>query len=244
MEYGKIEREIEINASPATVFEVITSPEHLTQWWPDEAVVEPTPGAVGELVFGDRSSGEAQIPQITVVEAEPPRLFSFRWVYPEGEDAHEGNSCRHFVLSALVGNPAADDRPAPEKAGRSRYSSAVRGIARAVLLPAAARDYAPTSGAAEAASTTTWSAVGVRPGSDAGPAAGRRHLYGPRVASPAVPAKRASTLRADRAGSSTASPRSRAAYRVADARLAGPKLSRRRLQLGRRLRRIALLAER
>jgi uncharacterized protein YndB with AHSA1/START domain len=92
MEYGKIEREIEINASPATVFEVITSPEHLTQWWPDEAVVEPTPGAVGELVFGDRSSGQAQIPQITVVEAEPPRLFSFRWVYPEGEDAREDNS--------------------------------------------------------------------------------------------------------------------------------------------------------
>ena len=92
MEHGRIEREIEIDASPATVFEVITSPEHLTQWWPDEAVVEPTPGAVGELVFGDRSSGEAHIPQITVVEVERPRLFSFRWVYPEDEDAREGNS--------------------------------------------------------------------------------------------------------------------------------------------------------
>jgi uncharacterized protein YndB with AHSA1/START domain len=101
MEYGKIEREIEINASPATVFEVITSPEHLKEWWPDEAVLEPTPGAVGELVFGDRSSDTAQIPQITVVEAEPPRLFSFRWVYPEGEDAHEGNSLLvTFELSA------------------------------------------------------------------------------------------------------------------------------------------------
>jgi uncharacterized protein YndB with AHSA1/START domain len=92
MEYGTIEREIEINASPATVFEVITSPKHLTEWWPDEAVVEPTPGAVGEFVFGDRSSSEAKIPQITVVEVEPPRLFSFRWVYPDGEEAHEGNS--------------------------------------------------------------------------------------------------------------------------------------------------------
>ena len=92
MDYGKLEREIGIDASPATVFEVITSPEHLKAWWPDEAEIEPTPGAIGELVFGDRSSGEAQIPQITVVEAEPPRLFSFRWVYPEGEVAHEGNS--------------------------------------------------------------------------------------------------------------------------------------------------------
>jgi len=92
MEYGTIEREIEIAASPATVFEVITSPEHLRAWWPDEAVLEATPGAVGELVFGDRSSGEAHIPQITVVDVEPTRLFSFRWVYPEGEEAGDGNS--------------------------------------------------------------------------------------------------------------------------------------------------------
>jgi len=101
MDCEKIEREIEINASPATVFEVITSPEHLTEWWPDEAVLEPTPGAVGELVFGDRSSGDAQIPQVTVVDAEPPRLFSFRWVYPDGEDARDGNSLLvTFELSA------------------------------------------------------------------------------------------------------------------------------------------------
>jgi len=101
MEYGKIEREIEIDASPATVFEVITSPEHLKEWWPDEAVIEPIPGAVGELVFGDRASGDAQIPQITVVEAEPPRLFSFRWVYPEGQDAQDSNSLLvTFELSA------------------------------------------------------------------------------------------------------------------------------------------------
>ncbi len=101
MEYGKIEREIEIDASPATVFEVITSAEHLKEWWPDEAVLDATPGGRGELVFGDRSSGTAQIPQITVVEAEPPRLFSFRWVYPEGEDADEGNSLLvTFELSA------------------------------------------------------------------------------------------------------------------------------------------------
>lgn len=92
MEYGMIEREIDIDASPATVFDVITSPEHLKEWWPDEAVIDPTPGAIGELVFGDRASGEAQIPKLTVIEAEPPRLFSFRWIHPEDEPAREGNS--------------------------------------------------------------------------------------------------------------------------------------------------------
>jgi uncharacterized protein YndB with AHSA1/START domain len=92
MEYGTIEREIQIDASPATVFEVITSPEHLKEWWPDEAIIEPIPGAKGELVFGDRSAGEAHIPKLTVVEAVPPRLFSFRWIHPDDEDAQEGNS--------------------------------------------------------------------------------------------------------------------------------------------------------
>lgn len=92
MEYGSIEREITIAASPETVFEVITSPEHLKEWWPDEAVIEPKPGASGYLVFGDPASGDAQIPQVTVVDAVPPRLFSFRWTHPEGEEAREGNS--------------------------------------------------------------------------------------------------------------------------------------------------------
>jgi uncharacterized protein YndB with AHSA1/START domain len=104
MEYGTIEREVQISASPATVFEVITSPEHLKEWWPDEAVLEATPGATGELVFGVRSSGEAQIPKLTVVEAEPPRLFSFRWTHPEDEEAREGNSLLvTFELTASGG---------------------------------------------------------------------------------------------------------------------------------------------
>jgi len=92
IEHGTIEREIHVEASPEVVFEVVTSPEHLRQWWPDEAVVDPTPGAEGELVFGDRASPDAQIPKITVVDAEPPRLFSFRWIYPEDEAAAPGNS--------------------------------------------------------------------------------------------------------------------------------------------------------
>ncbi|WP_049572546.1 SRPBCC domain-containing protein [Nonomuraea sp. SBT364] len=75
MEYGSIEREIHVDASPEVVFEVVSSPEHISGWWSDDASVEATPGAAGELVWGDR----AQVVPITVVDAEPPRLFSFRW---------------------------------------------------------------------------------------------------------------------------------------------------------------------
>ncbi|UQX86676.1 SRPBCC domain-containing protein [Jatrophihabitans telluris] len=92
MEYGRLEREIQIDASPEIVFEVISSPQHLRQWWPDDAQVEARPGAVGELVFGDRADLDAKVVAITVVDAVFPRLFSFRWVYPEDETATERNS--------------------------------------------------------------------------------------------------------------------------------------------------------
>jgi uncharacterized protein YndB with AHSA1/START domain len=102
MDERTIEREIEIAASPATVFEVITHPEHLKEWWPDEAHLDPTPGAVGRLVFGDPSSPDAHIPEITVVDAVPSQLFSFRWVYPDGETATADNSLLvTFELTAL-----------------------------------------------------------------------------------------------------------------------------------------------
>jgi uncharacterized protein YndB with AHSA1/START domain len=103
-EYGTIEREVQVDASPETVFEVITSPEHLKEWWPDEAVIEPVPGARGELVFGDRSSGTAKIPKLLVVDAVPPRLFSFRWTDAGEDEVHESNSLLVTFELAASGN--------------------------------------------------------------------------------------------------------------------------------------------
>ena len=91
MELGSIEREIYVEASPEVVFEVVSSPEHLKGWWPDDARFEPTPGATGELVFGDPAAGGGVAP-ITVVEAQPPRTFSFRWTHGASETAQVGNS--------------------------------------------------------------------------------------------------------------------------------------------------------
>jgi uncharacterized protein YndB with AHSA1/START domain len=91
MEFGTIEREIYVEASPEVVYDVVSSPVHVRQWWPDEAHYEPVPGSVGEIVFGDREAGGA-VASITVVDARPPRRFSFRWTHPEGELAAEGNS--------------------------------------------------------------------------------------------------------------------------------------------------------
>jgi len=92
MEYGSIEREIHVEATPELVYEVISTAEHLRQWWPDEAELQPVPGATGVISFGDTSTPSAHVAQITVAEADPPRRFSFRWVYDEGEAATPANS--------------------------------------------------------------------------------------------------------------------------------------------------------
>ena len=91
MEFGTIEREIYVEASPDVVFEVVSSPEHLQQWWPDEAHYEPVPGATGNIVFGEPGTDRTVV-GFTVVDAEPPRTFSFRWTQPVGAPAAPGNS--------------------------------------------------------------------------------------------------------------------------------------------------------
>jgi hypothetical protein len=50
MEYGTLVKQIHVDASPTVVYEVISSPEHIAQWWgTDEADLEPTPGRSGVL---------------------------------------------------------------------------------------------------------------------------------------------------------------------------------------------------
>src|SRR4051812_25759795 len=103
MEFGTIEREIYIEASPDIVFDVISTPSHVRQWWPDEANYEAVAGSDGEIVFGDPSAGGA-VASITVVDVTPPRRFSFRWTQPKGEPAAEGNSLLvTFELTASEG---------------------------------------------------------------------------------------------------------------------------------------------
>jgi len=91
MELGSIERELFIEASPEVVFDVVSNPMHVQEWWADEAHFEPTPGTEGELAFKG-VSGVDHLAHLTVVDAIPPRLFSFRWAYEAGETPVEGNS--------------------------------------------------------------------------------------------------------------------------------------------------------
>ncbi len=91
MELGTIERELYVDASPEVVFAVVSDPEHVRQWWPDDARYTLTPGEPGQIVFGDPDDGGAVV-GFSVVESAPPRTFSFRWTHAVGETPTASNS--------------------------------------------------------------------------------------------------------------------------------------------------------
>jgi uncharacterized protein YndB with AHSA1/START domain len=91
-EYGSITKQIHIAASPEAVYEVVSRPEHIAQWWTDDAEFVSAPGGTGVLTWNQRAVTKPFQVEITVVEAVPGELFSFRWVYPEGEAATPENS--------------------------------------------------------------------------------------------------------------------------------------------------------
>lgn len=90
MAYGSIEREIHVDASPEVVFEVVSRPEHVRAWWPDDARFEPVTGAPGELSWTNAKTGQTTTVAFTVVEVDPPSRFSFRWCFTEPD--RRGNS--------------------------------------------------------------------------------------------------------------------------------------------------------
>ncbi len=91
MEFASIEREVYVEASPEIVFEVVSSPEHIKGWWPDDARYEAKVGSTGHIAFGNVDEG-GHLAAFTVIQVQPPRLFSFRWTQPADEQAVEGNS--------------------------------------------------------------------------------------------------------------------------------------------------------
>ena len=86
-----IQREVYVDASPAVVFDVVSRPEHVREWFADEAEWESGPGGTGRLKFRDRGRGP-RTESFTVVESKPPWLFVFRWTHPPAEPATETNS--------------------------------------------------------------------------------------------------------------------------------------------------------
>jgi uncharacterized protein YndB with AHSA1/START domain len=75
-----IEREISIQAPIATVWNVITQPDYISQWFGCQVEVELRRGAKGQLIWGEDFTAPLEI-----VEVEKPHLFAFLWVAPDEE---------------------------------------------------------------------------------------------------------------------------------------------------------------
>ncbi|GCE11904.1 SRPBCC domain-containing protein [Tengunoibacter tsumagoiensis] len=76
----KIEREISIQAPIATVWEVITKPEYISQWFGSQVEIDVRQGGKGRLVWGENVEASLEI-----VAVEKPYRFSFLWVAPDEE---------------------------------------------------------------------------------------------------------------------------------------------------------------
>jgi uncharacterized protein YndB with AHSA1/START domain len=87
MAIESITRDIVIKASPETVYDVVSRPEHIVEWFSDEADFEPVADARGVLVWRDKETQKTTSVELTVVTADPPHLFAFHWVSPDRQRA-------------------------------------------------------------------------------------------------------------------------------------------------------------
>ena len=95
-----VEREILIEAPVDVVWDIVTEPEQIRQWFADEAEIELRVGARGRLAFKGHDSYELRVEAV-----EPPRRFAFRWVRTPGAAFGADNSMLvEFTLQAEDGN--------------------------------------------------------------------------------------------------------------------------------------------
>jgi uncharacterized protein YndB with AHSA1/START domain len=69
-----IEREIQIEASPDTVFAYFVDPAKVVRWMGTTATLEPTPGGAFRIDYNGKD-----IARGTYLEVDPPRRIVFTW---------------------------------------------------------------------------------------------------------------------------------------------------------------------
>jgi uncharacterized protein YndB with AHSA1/START domain len=70
----RVEREVVFPAEPAEVWEALTDPERLEEWFATEAELDPVPGGEGVFRWGDGEERRA-----VVREAEPEERLVLDW---------------------------------------------------------------------------------------------------------------------------------------------------------------------
>jgi uncharacterized protein YndB with AHSA1/START domain len=93
-----ITREIDIDAPPDVVWEIVTEARHLAGWFSDEATIDLRPGGTMLLTWHDHGTYRARVETV-----EPPHTFSFRWVLRAGEEPVPGGSTRVVMTLTPTG---------------------------------------------------------------------------------------------------------------------------------------------
>jgi len=71
---GAIEREVRIEASPETVFDLLTDPEQYVRWKGRKAWLDVAPGGEFKVEVNDQATAVGEY-----VEVDPPRRVVFTW---------------------------------------------------------------------------------------------------------------------------------------------------------------------
>jgi uncharacterized protein YndB with AHSA1/START domain len=91
-----IEREIMVAAPVQRVWDVLTEPQHIGQWFGNRAELEPRVGGDGVLEFEGYGAFK-----ISVVRFDPTSHFAYRWANKAGDAAVPGLSTLvEFTLEA------------------------------------------------------------------------------------------------------------------------------------------------
>lgn len=100
-----VEREVLIEAPPEVVWRVLTEPEHIQRWFADEVAGDLRPAGGGSLTWNRMGTKGPSTTAFEVVALDPPRRFAYRWNFPPGERAREGNSMLvEFTLTEEAGS--------------------------------------------------------------------------------------------------------------------------------------------
>jgi uncharacterized protein YndB with AHSA1/START domain len=90
----EIRKSIIIEAPPEVIFKAISDPKELTQWFPDEAIIEPKVGALVRFVTIKEIHPEWKLDKDYIVEGTvkefvPNKRLSYTWKYNDIPDFPE-----------------------------------------------------------------------------------------------------------------------------------------------------------
>jgi len=77
---AEFEREIMVNASPATVFEFLTVPEKHLEWMGTEVELDPRPGGIYRVLMGGRLQNAGEFVEVVPNERV---VYTFGWDVPD-----------------------------------------------------------------------------------------------------------------------------------------------------------------